>query len=47
MSDRILALVGPPSPRDRLAYEGHAAAGERMVRSVAGVSEVAEIVGTA
>jgi len=46
VSDRTLALVGPPSPRDRLAYEGHAAAGERMVRSVAGVSEVAEIVGT-
>jgi len=46
VSDRILALVGPPSPRDQLAYEGHAAAGERMVRSVAGVSDVAEIVGT-
>jgi diguanylate cyclase (GGDEF)-like protein len=46
VSDRILALVGPPSSRDQLAYEGHAAAGERMVRSVAGVSEVAEIVGT-
>jgi diguanylate cyclase (GGDEF)-like protein len=46
VSDRILALVGPPSPPDQLAYEGHAAAGERMVRSVAGVSDVAEIVGT-
>ena len=43
--DRILALVGPPTPPDQLAYEGHAAAGERMVRSVAGVGEVAEIVG--
>jgi diguanylate cyclase (GGDEF)-like protein len=42
--DRILALVGPPAPPDRLAYEGHAGAGERMVRSVAGVSEVAGIV---
>ena len=45
MADRILSLVGPPTPRDRLAYEAHAGAGERMVRSVAGVSEVAEIVG--
>jgi HD-GYP domain-containing protein (c-di-GMP phosphodiesterase class II) len=45
VTDRILALVGPPSSRDRLAYEEHAVAGERMVRSVAGVSEVAEIVG--
>ena len=43
--DRILALVGPPTARDRLEYEGHAAAGERLVRGVAGVSEVAEIVG--
>ena len=42
VSDRILALVGPPTARDRLAYEGHAAAGERLVRSVAGVSEVAD-----
>ena len=45
VADRILSLVGPPSPRDRLAYEWHAGAGERMVRSVAGVSEVAELVG--
>ena len=45
MPERILALVGPPVPRDRLAYEVHAGAGEQMVRSVAGVSEVAEIVG--
>ena len=37
--------MGPPTPPDQLAYEGHAAAGERMVRSVAGVGEVAEIVG--
>lgn len=43
--DRILALVGPPAPADQLAYEAHAGAGERMVRSVAGVSEVAGIVG--
>ena len=43
--ERILALVGPPVPRDRLAYELHAGAGEQMVRSVAGVSEVAGIVG--
>ena len=43
--ERILALVGPPVPRDRLAYEMHAGAGEQMVRSVAGVSGVAEIVG--
>ena len=43
--ERILALVGPPVPRDRLAYELHASAGEQMVRSVAGVSEVAGIVG--
>jgi diguanylate cyclase (GGDEF)-like protein len=43
--ERILALVGPPVPHDRLAYEMHASAGEQMVRSVAGVSEVAEIVG--
>ena len=42
----ILALVGPPTARDRLAYEGHAAAGERLVRSVAGVSDVADVVGT-
>jgi two-component system, cell cycle response regulator len=43
--DRILALVGPPAPADQLAYEAHAGSGERMVRGVAGVSEVAEIVG--
>ena len=43
--DRILALVGPPAPADQLAYEAHAGAGERMVRTVAGVSEVAGIVG--
>jgi two-component system, cell cycle response regulator len=43
--DRILSLVGPPTPPDQLAYEAHAGAGERMVRSVAGVCEVAEIVG--
>jgi diguanylate cyclase (GGDEF)-like protein len=43
--DRVLALLGPSLPADRLAYEAHAAAGERMVRSVAGVGEVAEIVG--
>lgn len=43
--DRILALVGPPAPPDQLAYEEHASAGERMVRSVAGVSEVAGLVG--
>jgi len=40
-----VSFVGPPTPPDQLAYEGHAAAGERMVRSVAGVGEVAEIVG--
>jgi diguanylate cyclase (GGDEF)-like protein len=44
--DRILALVGPPTARDRLTYEGHAKAGERLVRSVAGVSEVADVVGS-
>jgi diguanylate cyclase (GGDEF)-like protein len=44
VGDRILALVGPPTARDRLEYEGHVTAGERMVRGVAGVSEVAEIV---
>ena len=43
--DRVLALLGPTLPADQLAYEAHASAGERMVRSVAGVSEVAEIVG--
>ena len=43
--DRILSLVGPPMAPDQLAYEAHAGAGERMVRSVAGVGEVAEIVG--
>jgi HD-GYP domain-containing protein (c-di-GMP phosphodiesterase class II) len=45
VADRILALVGPPAPPDQLAYESHVGAGERMVRSVAGVSDVAEIVG--
>jgi diguanylate cyclase (GGDEF)-like protein len=44
ISDRILALLGPPTARDRLAYEGHVAAGARLVRNVAGVSEVAAIV---
>jgi diguanylate cyclase (GGDEF)-like protein len=44
--DRILSLVGPLTSPDQLAYEAHAGAGERMVRSVAGVGEVAEIVGT-
>jgi two-component system cell cycle response regulator len=44
--DSILGLVGPPTARDRLTYEGHAAAGERLVRSVAGVSDVADVVGT-
>jgi two-component system, cell cycle response regulator len=43
--DRVLALVGPPVAAEQLAYEAHAGAGERMVRGVAGVSEVAEIVG--
>ena len=43
--DQILALVGPPTARDRLAYEGHPAAGERLVRSIAGVSDVADVVG--
>jgi diguanylate cyclase (GGDEF)-like protein len=43
--DRILALTGPPTSADQLAYEAHAGAGERMVRSVAGLGEVAEIVG--
>jgi two-component system cell cycle response regulator len=43
--DRIMTLVGPPTSPDQLAYEAHASAGERMVRSVAGVGEVAEIVG--
>jgi two-component system, cell cycle response regulator len=42
--DRILALVGPPTSPDQLAYEAHAGAGGRMVRSVAGVGEVAAIV---
>jgi response regulator RpfG family c-di-GMP phosphodiesterase len=45
VGERILALVGPPTARDRLEYEGHVTAGERMVRGVAGVSEAAEIVG--
>jgi diguanylate cyclase (GGDEF)-like protein len=44
IGERILALVGPPLARDRLTYEGHAGAGARLVRSVAGVSEVAAIV---
>lgn len=44
VGDRILALVGPLVARDRLEYEGHVGAGERLVRSVAGVSEAAEIV---
>ena len=44
VSERILALVGPPTALDRLAYEGHVEAGERIVRSVAGVSEVADVV---
>ena len=44
VSDRVLALVGPPLPRDRMEYESHVAAGERLVRSVAGVSEAAGIV---
>jgi diguanylate cyclase (GGDEF)-like protein len=44
IGDRILALVGPPTARDRLTYEGHVAAGAGLVRSVAGVSEVAAIV---
>jgi two-component system cell cycle response regulator len=43
--DRIMTLVGPPTSADQFAYEAHAGAGERMVRSVAGVGEVAEIVG--
>ena len=30
--------------RDRLEYEAHALAGERLARSVAGVSEAAEVV---
>ncbi len=45
VSDRILALTGPPVARDRIEYETHVGAGERLVRSVAGVSEAAEIVG--
>ena len=45
VGDRILALVGPPIARDRMEYEAHAAAGEHLVRSVAGVSEAAEVVG--
>jgi diguanylate cyclase (GGDEF)-like protein len=45
VADRILALLGPPTSPDQLAYEAHAAAGAHMVRSVAGVGEVAEIVG--
>jgi diguanylate cyclase (GGDEF)-like protein len=44
VGDRILSLVGPPTARDRLAYEDHVGAGGRLVRSVAGVSEVAAIV---
>ncbi len=44
--DSILALVGPPTARDRLTYEGHAAAGERLVQTVAGICDVADIVGT-
>jgi len=44
VSERILALVGPPTALDRLSYEGHVEAGERIVRSVAGVSEVADVV---
>ncbi|MDX6540898.1 MAG: hypothetical protein QOI71_2508 [Gaiellales bacterium] len=44
ISDRILGLVGPPTARDRLTYEGHVAAGARLVRNVAGVSELAAIV---
>ena len=46
VADRLLGLVGPPTARDRLAYEGHAAAGARLVRGVAGVSEIAAIVET-
>jgi diguanylate cyclase (GGDEF)-like protein len=45
VGDRILVLVGPPSARDRMEYEAHTSAGERLVRSVAGVSEIAEVVG--
>ena len=44
VSDRILALVGPPVARDRMEYEAHTSAGERLVRSVAGVSEAAAVV---
>ena len=44
VSERIRALIGPLTARDRLTYEGHAVAGEHLVRSVAGVSDVADIV---
>ena len=44
VGDRILALVGPPTARDRMEYEAHTGAGERLVRSVAGVSEAADVV---
>jgi diguanylate cyclase (GGDEF)-like protein len=44
VADRILALVGPLTARDRLEYEGHVTAGEHLVRGVAGVSEAAELV---
>jgi diguanylate cyclase (GGDEF)-like protein len=44
VGDRILALTGPPTARDRMEYEAHTTAGERLVRSVAGVSEAAAVV---
>lgn len=46
VGDRVLGLIGPPTARDRLAYEAHPAAGARLVRSVAGVSGIAAIVET-
>ncbi len=44
VGDRILALIGPPVARDRMEYEAHTSAGERLVRSVAGVSDAAAVV---
>jgi diguanylate cyclase (GGDEF)-like protein len=44
VGDRILGLVGPPTHRDRVEYETHPGAGARLVRGVAGVSDVADVV---
>ena len=45
VGDRILAPRRAARPRrDRMEYEAHPGAGERLVRSVAGVSEAADVV---